>query len=112
MEKAAAYAISAFIVGFGLDPFCRPKLQCARILDLRCPHPHGDRAPERFRPHLKSIPIRGAVARPASPMERPMAPRPDAPNVGHGLPFFREPKRERFRNGVFYPWNTHGVCKP
>jgi hypothetical protein len=34
MEKAAAYAISATIVGFALW-ICRPNLQCARFMDLR-----------------------------------------------------------------------------
>jgi hypothetical protein len=49
-----------------LDPCCRPKLQCARFMDLRCCHPHNDGAPERFRPHLNPSPFGAAFARPAA----------------------------------------------
>jgi hypothetical protein len=31
-----------------LDPYCRPKLQRARFVDLRRSHPHSDRPLERF----------------------------------------------------------------
>jgi hypothetical protein len=60
MEKAAAYAISAFIVGFGLWILIAglsssvPALWiCAALI------PIAVGAPERFRPHLKSIPFLG-----------------------------------------------------
>ena len=53
MEKAAAYAISAFIVGLGLWILIAGTL----FMGSRCSHPHSDRVPERFRSHLKSIPF-------------------------------------------------------
>jgi hypothetical protein len=45
-----------------LDPYRRPKLKCTRFMGSRRSYPHRDRAPERFRPHLKSTPFGGASA--------------------------------------------------
>jgi hypothetical protein len=53
-----------------LDPYCRPKLQRARFMDLRRSHPHSDRPLERFLRHLKIHPLRGTFAR-LSRLEKP-----------------------------------------
>ena len=42
-----------------LDPYCRPKLQRARFMDLRRSHPHSDWPLERFLRHLKIHPLSG-----------------------------------------------------
>jgi hypothetical protein len=85
---------SACLCGLGhhrrlrsLDPHCRPKLRCARFMDLRCSHPHNDRAPERFRPHLKSIPFGAAYARPPAAESWAMADRIRIiPHAPEGIP--------------------------
>jgi hypothetical protein len=50
MEKAAAYAVSALIVGFGVWILVTGLSSSApRFMDLRRSHPHSGRASECFR---------------------------------------------------------------